>query len=264
MYFLSFCHEKIFTTSIFFFKKMSQLYTLTEYIQNVLANYGSYTNYTDTLIENNNIYPSLSTKESYSFFQNNFDKNGRITTDDVQGRMKVPVKLVSFDSQLDLSLKVGNICLELGSPESLCSCFRIANAYHQLVQTYIADLEQYAVNMAIYTKAHNDYNKWLKTKTGSPPFVPNIPENPIVPDTPAIPCCEERFSTVGDIDVLERDLNKCLSEISKNIVAMEKPKLPKTQIAQVFKAPSPQKDYSKLILTVVVLIALIILNAIVL
>jgi hypothetical protein len=247
-----------------------QLYTLTEYISNVIENNGSYTNYIDTLIENDNPYSSLATKDTYEFFQKLYDKRGRITTNDTQGRTQLPVKLISFSSQ-KLAVSQPDSCSTTDKEEAknLCSCFRVANAYHQLVQKYIVDIEQYAVDMATYSKAVSAYNKWLKKQTGDRPELPELPEAPVIPDTPAISCCEERFSSISVDDAsLGRDLHKCLLGISQDISKMEEPKPPKTQIVLKAQAqtppsppPPPPQDYNQIIIAIAVLVFLIILNA---
>lgn len=127
-----------------------QVYNLLAHIYNVIANNGSFTTYTDMLINNDNQFPSLATKYAYDHFQQTFDNVGRIVIDDIDETIKLPVTKISLDTKKP-SVEQPELCSTADTDEvkNLCDCFRIANAYRHLVQTYIIDLEDYAVNMAL-------------------------------------------------------------------------------------------------------------------
>ena len=75
-------------------KERGNLFVLASFIRGVFDNDLTYSNYSDILIQNKNRYPALATIDTYDYFNDTFDKNGRLTYDDIEGRINTDMENV--------------------------------------------------------------------------------------------------------------------------------------------------------------------------
>jgi hypothetical protein len=225
-------------------KEKGNLFVLTSFIRGVFDNDGTYSNYSDVLVLNKNRYPSLSTMDTYDYFNDIFDKNGRITYDDVEGRINTDLKMYSYQP-----IPIPNECsvptttapiYELGVVDTagqkvavndtltdLCSSLKTVSSYYSSVQDYLIALEKYTVDTASFVKARIDHRVWEKNNTdGTEPIIPtSIPVHPIPPRTPAIPCCGPPAPCCGkrlvdlavDSDEFDVEIQRCVDKLTRNI-----------------------------------------------
>jgi len=231
-------------------REKANLFVLTSFIRGVIDNNGTYSTYSDVLIQNKNRYPPLATIDTYDYFNDTFDKNGRITYNDVEGRINTELKMYTF-----VPIPVPNECsLSLTSPSSpyytpevvdttghkvkeedtlteFCDSLKTLSSYYSSTQYYLSSLEQYTVEMAEFVKARIDHRIWEKKAEGieSPGPEPTIPSTiptftlpgrvPSIPCCgPSAPCCGKRFVDLPvDSDDFDIEIQRCTDRLTKNI-----------------------------------------------
>jgi len=226
-------------------REKGNLFILTSFIRGVFDNDGTYSNYSDVLVLNKNRYPSLSTMDTFDFLNDIFDSTGRITYDDVEGRINTNLKLYSYKP-----IPIPNECsvttttapvYELGVVDTagqkvavndtltdLCYSLKTVSSYYSSVQDYLIALEKYTVDTASFVKARIDHRVWEKNNadgTAEPIIPTSIPVHPIPPRTPAIPCCGppspccgKRFVDLAvDSDEFDVEIQRCVDKLTRNI-----------------------------------------------
>ena len=227
-------------------REKTNLLVLTNSIRNVIDTNGSFDRYSDVLIQNKNRYPPLATIETFDYLNDLFDKNGTITYENIEERINADLKLYSYtpipipDSCLNAKPQITGEVVDISGKEvptentlsSLCSSLETLSSYYSSSQEYLIALEKYTIDMASFVKKRIEHRRSLQRPKGDriwerkkdvtnvvdiEPILPSIvPEHPIPPNVPSIPCCDQKFTDMYiDTDDFDVGIQRCADSLGR-------------------------------------------------